>query len=342
MADIRFFPWRLSNKEVEQVRNGDITGRLTTGATFNISNVTTIDTNITVSRKFSYKELLKPKSKYTVIKFIEEATYLQSFQICTRYGGDLIDGKDKDLIREKCLVNIKHEVRDLWLNYPEFNDSNLSNGSNCKIVNFKQNQLNEMMWPCSLKALLICCVVPRNNFIRLKGDLHLRDNRLIFAQETNMGLTLEGIGKLRVFFNNSKAVIQNDAHSYILRSGTNPGHLIGRKTWFDAYDKEITLTLSPCKIGQFTCDNGQCVNLTKRCNGIPLECDDYSDDDDSCWLFQGPPTHYFKQEPPKDPHVNLSISIVQYRDVNLDKKIVSSVTMLCGAMMYEAGCCMCN
>lgn len=203
-----------------------------------------------------------------------------------------------------------------------------------------------MSWPCHLKALIVCCIVPKNTIIRLKGDLQLIDNRLLLLQETNMKLTLEGIGKLRVSWNESKAVIQKDAHSYIFSSEPNPRHLIGRRTWFDPYDKKITLTLSPCKTGEFTCDNGQCVNLTKRCNGIPLECDDYSDDDDSCWVFHGPPTYYFQQFPPQDPRVNLSISLTHYRDVNLDKNllqvsvIVSCVVILCGGAVMPWMTCL--
>ena len=37
------------------------------------------------------------------------------------------------------------------------------------------------------------------------------------------------------------------------------------------------------KDGEFTCNNGQCVSMTKRCNQLP-DCDDYSDEE-GCRLF---------------------------------------------------------
>ena len=42
-------------------------------------------------------------------------------------------------------------------------------------------------------------------------------------------------------------------------------------------DYEIELKLSGCKEDEFTCNDGQCVNMEERCNQIP-DCDDESDE----------------------------------------------------------------
>ena len=43
----------------------------------------------------------------------------------------------------------------------------------------------------------------------------------------------------------------------------------------DSYTTE--LKMSVCKEGNFTCDNGQCVRMDKRCNQLP-DCRDESDE----------------------------------------------------------------
>ena len=47
-------------------------------------------------------------------------------------------------------------------------------------------------------------------------------------------------------------------------------------------DEERGLLLTSCKIGQFSCDNGQCIDIVNRCDGVP-HCDDLSDEK-SCQL----------------------------------------------------------
>ncbi|KAK4326156.1 hypothetical protein Pmani_003302 [Petrolisthes manimaculis] len=331
MADIRFFPWWLSQEEVNRVRNGDITGSLATkGSALIITNITTVNPNITVLRKFSYKELLKPKENHTGVYLIYEASYMETMQLCQSFGGEMFDIEDKDRLHDQCTFNTDYDIADVWVRSPEVNVFNITDESLCNIVTKQGLIYASMKWPCGGKAYVVCCKVSKNITIRLKGDLHLTDNRLlpVHDYENPDGLTLEGVGRLRVSWNKSEAVIQTNGYSSLFRSVFHDKRLIGRGTWFDANDREVTLTLSHCQTGEFTCNNGQCVNLTKRCNGVPLECDDYSDDDDSCWMFKGPPTYYFKQQPPQNPLVNLSINLARYRDVMLDKNLLQIVMVI--------------
>ncbi|KAK3855457.1 hypothetical protein Pcinc_038149 [Petrolisthes cinctipes] len=331
MADIRFFPWWLSQEEVDKVRNGDITGSLATkGSVLIITNITTVNPNITVLRKFSYKELLKPKENHRGVHLIYEASYLETIQLCQSYGGEMFDIEDKDRLHDQCTLKTDYDIADVWVRDPKVNVSKTTNESMCAIVTKKGHVYATMKWPCRWKAFVVCCKVPKNIMIRLKGDLDLKDNRLIPVHDYKNPdeLTLEGVGRLRVSWNKSEAVIQTNGYSSLFRSASHDKRLIGRGTWIDANDREVTLTLSHCQTGEFTCNSGQCVNLTKRCNGVPFECDDYSDDDDSCWMFKGPPTYYFKQQPPHNPRVNLSIHLARYRDVMHDKNLLQIVLVI--------------
>ena len=59
---------------------------------------------------------------------------------------------------------------------------------------------------------------------------------------------------------------------------------VGKKVWSlpksscnKGQDEERALLLTSCKAGDFTCDNGQCIDIVNRCDGVP-ECKDLSDE----------------------------------------------------------------
>ena len=79
-----------------------------------------------------------------------------------------------------------------------------------------------------------------------------------------------------------------------------------------------TLQVSSCNTDQFTCDNGNCVPLTGRCDSV-ANCDDVSDEK-NCQLVSLDENKYLKDKPPapfnssKFP-VNVSIDIVSVLDI---------------------------
>ena len=77
----------------------------------------------------------------------------------------------------------------------------------------------------------------------------------------------------------------------------------GRNVWtidgdvcgFNTGD-EVTLTLSVCSTGQYTCDDGICIDLKKRCD-LKVDCDDFSDEKD-CSLVELPKGYSTTIPPP--------------------------------------------
>ena len=62
--------------------------------------------------------------------------------------------------------------------------------------------------------------------------------------------------------------------------------MLGKHVWTIANDSEkcnkgesytAVLKLTGCKVGEFTCDDGQCVKMKERCDQVP-DCRDESDE----------------------------------------------------------------
>ena len=100
---------------------------------------------------------------------------------------------------------------------------------------------------------------------------------------------------------------------YALSDGpSHSSHAVGRYTWKFFHDsKECQdpnhpsrsyyykdMKLTACKEDEFTCDNGQCVNMTMRCNQLP-NCRDRSDERDCAILILE--NEYNKRVPPMIP-----------------------------------------
>ena len=81
---------------------------------------------------------------------------------------------------------------------------------------------------------------------------------------------------------------------------------VGKKTWFlpgsfcnKGLDEERPLLLSSCKEGEFTCNDGQCIDIRDHCDGV-THCEDLSDEK-TCELVMVDPeklighsSNYFK------------------------------------------------
>ena len=63
------------------------------------------------------------------------------------------------------------------------------------------------------------------------------------------------------------------------------GLALGTNKWTISNDKckkgkhMVSISLTTCKDSSFTCDDGLCIDLPKRCNGV-TDCKDKSDEDD--------------------------------------------------------------
>ncbi|XP_042890939.1 uncharacterized protein LOC122265619 isoform X2 [Penaeus japonicus] len=87
---------------------------------------------------------------------------------------------------------------------------------------------------------------------------------------------------------------------------------IGRRMW-RAEGQEVVLTLTKCLTTQFTCDDGQCISQTLRCDDI-LHCQDMSDEF-NCHVVEKPSRYDVSTPPPLRPGENGTVSLAYHIDV---------------------------
>ena len=188
---------------------------------------------------------------------------------------------------------------------------------------------------CSSLELCTICSFVRIPVFTLKGicSQHSQlDHSYYF--KTNQTHQISGYDGYKT----SNMTLQNhtwNLHDAGVAATTSSDYPIGRKRWnyIDRAcgmkaEQETSLTLSKCNFGkEFTCDSGQCVNMTKRCNKIK-DCKDGSDEE-SCNLVNIPksydkihsPVNYSEEEHP----VNLKTQVII---INVDK--VDALNMAIG------------
>ena len=89
---------------------------------------------------------------------------------------------------------------------------------------------------------------------------------------------------------------------------------VGKKTWTlpesscnKGLDEERSLLLTSCKVGQFSCNNGQCIDIVNRCDGA-AHCQDLSDEK-SCRLVNIDPEKYLKGKTPPSETETLPLEV---------------------------------
>ena len=108
---------------------------------------------------------------------------------------------------------------------------------------------------------------------------------------------------------------------------------VGKKRWKipnsscnDGLDEERILLLSSCKVGEFSCDNGECIDIVERCDGVP-ECGDFSDEK-NCRLVNIDPEKYLKGKTPPSETPTLPVEVSSQVWKILDIKEVEQLTKI--------------
>ena len=155
---------------------------------------------------------------------------------------------------------------------------------------------------------------PWNNFSNSNEILLVGEKQsTIKFDETRKRWNLSVEGYTVIGFSNASH------HTYSL--GKHKWSIIGDSGCTNEVEKELKLT--SCKIGKFTCDDGQCVMMEQRCNQLP-ECRDGSDEKNCKVLVlkEG----YNKNVPPVSVQdglknmVNVSVSIDILMLVDIDEE----------------------
>lgn len=118
------------------------------------------------------------------------------------------------------------------------------------------------------------CLVPSLLRFMLYGPIRHMDREYFLRVSPDGTLYLKGnssqIRKIGDYW-----IIFSTLHGQVLRLNGSPLP-IGRQLW-NVTDGEKNLTLTPCAIAQFSCDNGVCIPRIQKCDGLK-QCSDASDE----------------------------------------------------------------
>ena len=324
LADIRLFPKLLTQAEIEDVRIG-----VWRGATYSviIDKISKTKSAPNVMQNFTYKEFLQPLPNTTVLSFYEGLSYPDSMRICNIYGGTLPkrDMEDDNSIVKNCNPQNAHSI-DFWVHNPEYDRHN-PNNTTCLIITYQiLGKISLMPWQCDYIGNLVCCYVPRNMQVKMIGD-PFYENSLFIVQPLSdkKNLMLVGVTNLQVKWENSSTVkVETKKGQILFTQQPITNHFMGRSTWTISQGGMINLSFSTCQTGQFSCSNGECIPLTRRCDGVPADCSDNSDDDDTCWIFPGTHHYYYSRNPPSNSRINVTLLVTHIRNVKTDSNNIEA------------------
>ena len=186
-------------------------------------------------------------------------------------------------------------------------------------------------FPCKNPNWSNACMCERTStpYVRLRGLCSRSAVRDTLFQPINnvtdfTKLTLVGLRTSITYDQKEMTWVLNDKESNVT-GAPYKSFTLGRQNWSIKGDhgcsrggKEYTaeLKMSGCQEGNFTCNDGQCVSMSKRCNQLH-DCRDESDEDNCKVLVLK--VGYNKKIPPfgQDSNVNVSVSINFLRVVDI-------------------------
>ncbi|XP_050739307.1 uncharacterized protein LOC127009873 [Eriocheir sinensis] len=130
---------------------------------------------------------------------------------------------------------------------------------------------------CVLQLPCSVCVVPRTSIYRLYGhDGSLFDFTFYLETEADGQPAFRGSGGSRLERAGDGWRLASVLHSRRWKLAEAAVLPLGRRRWTEG-GVQTLLALTVCRSGQFSCDDGQCVAQTARCNDI-VDCRDRSDE----------------------------------------------------------------
>ncbi|XP_069159020.1 uncharacterized protein [Procambarus clarkii] len=275
------------------------------------------------------KELVSNTKHASYIYCKEKTNFYDAKEFCRKLGMQQLEyTKEKGNELSKDLLeyigNISVHIDNVWAQSsvrPQNEDTT------CSLLRLRQDPLSVEYVDCQTIAYAFC-EIPKNHSLKLLG---FEDDNLFFARYDTRGV-FESLTSYRLVYKNNTIYVENVQNRNILfeRKVNSNRQLIGRHQWqrsqeLDRNNKVITMTLTACQKNQFTCSNGDCIDLRLVCDFVN-NCQDAADE-----LFCNDtvsfPSFYSKKFSPAQgssskASVSLKVTLEQVKLVDLTNNLI--------------------
>ena len=224
--------------------------------------------------KIHFRELFAKSDSVTYFYINNERNvYSEASQICKRFGGEI-----PKATREEDIVlwtrNYKVGMSTFWLH------SSKTLEDACEIGMLSPTQkLISVPSSCN-NTCFVLCQTDSDTQIKLYGYYEQKILRFSPIYENSM-LVFDSFDKYVVLFDDDSTVkiINTEEQSFIERPLMHFSTFMGRHTWtiMPAEKQTIVLSFSACGDTEFTCNNGDCVDVSKVCD-LTNHCSDGTDE----------------------------------------------------------------
>ncbi|XP_068250111.1 uncharacterized protein [Palaemon carinicauda] len=131
--------------------------------------------------------------------------------------------------------------------------------------------------PCISKLPSSVCLIPTRTSFTLYGKIYDQDRDFTFLPLENGKFSLKGKETSEIYHNGTFWVLSSHLHDddWYLPDSILP---CGRNVW-QSSQGNLTLTVTQCNQGHFTCNNGDCILEKRRCDGNE-DCSNGEDEND--------------------------------------------------------------
>ncbi|KAF2354245.1 Neurotransmitter-gated ion-channel ligand-binding domain [Trinorchestia longiramus] len=262
------------------------------------------------------------------------ATFQYALHYCESLGGYMITEEEED--RKQLLAKaISQNMTDEYSEHVRVQTQNVSD--KCFAYNLA---VRDSVATGSLKAVecqaryyMVACKLPSTN------EYHFTANGITNKFEIyKHRRTFELVSKKcqRIFVESSPNLpeFRNDLWyegqsltKYHLHNDQSDNNIAGRYNWINVLSNkpiQTFFTLSFCRDDEFTCDDGECIALVRRCDTV-YDCYDKSDEGPKrgCITMLPIPASYLRSVCPVSvPLLELNISEIRVCSINIDKNEV--------------------